>query len=353
MKKFINSIKTPILAIVVGLLFGSLIMLLSGVNPLVGLYQLFRGGYGSLYFLVTTLTRSTPIIFAAIAASIAWGSGYSSMGAAGQMIMGALTAAIVAIRMPGPDWLVLIVSILAGMLAGMLYSFISAYISQKFEASLLIVTLMMNYIADYIASYMTMYVVKDPFGVDASSVQTQLIEGSVLPKIFSRYALHMGFVIALITALIVFFIQRKTSVGYKARMNGLNDKFALYGGINSKQMMIITLLFSGAIAGLGGASEVLGTRLRYVDMMITSPGYAWTGIIASLMSNNNPIGAIFSSTFLAGLTTGGNLLERQLGIASEMTEIIEGVITLFITATIIYKYKIFSRFKKQEVDYEP
>ncbi len=348
MKKFIKQfefLKTPLMAIAIGLIFGGLIMALSGINPIQGILQLFKGGYGSLYFFVTTLTRATPIIFAAVAASIAWGSGYSSMGAAGQMVLGGLTAGIVAVNMPGPGWLVLIVSMLAAMFTGMVYSFITAYITQKFEVSLLIVTLMSNYIAEYIASYITMYVYSDPFGVDASAIQTQLITTGFLPKIFSRYALHTGFIIAIVVALIVLFIQRKTSVGYNARMNGLNPRFALYGGINSKKMMIMTLLLSGAIAGLGGASEVLGTRLRYVDAMISSPGYAWTGIIASLMSNNNPFGSIFSSIFLAGLTTGGSLVERSLGVATEVTQIIEGVITLFITSTIIYKFKILDKFK--------
>lgn len=348
MKKFkslFESLKSPLAAIAIGLGFGGLIMLVSGINPILGLSQLFKGGYGSLYFFVTTLTRATPIIFAAIAASIAWGSGYSSLGAAGQMVLGGLTAGVVAVKMPGPGWLVLIISILAAMFIGMLYSFMTAYITQRFEISLLIVTLMSNYIADYIASYLTMYVYNDPMGVDASSIQTQLITNGYLPKIFSQYALHIGFIIAIVVSLIVFFIQRKTTVGYNARMNGLNPRFALYGGINSKKMMIMTLLLSGAIAGLGGASEVLGTRLRYVDAMITSPSYAWTGVIASLMSNNNPIGSIFSSIFLAGLTTGGSLLERSLGVASEVTQIIEGVITLFITATILYKFKILDKFK--------
>lgn len=347
-----TAFKTPLTAIMVGLLFGALIMLVSGTNPFVGILVLFKGGYGSLYFFVTTLTRATPIIFAAIAAAIAWGSGYSSMGAGGQMVLGALASAVVAVSMPGPDWLVVIMAILAGMLTGMLYSWVSAYITQRFATSLLIVTLMMNYIADYIASYLTMYVFKDPMGVDASAIQTQQIKGAVLPKIIADYALHMGFVIAIVVAIFVIYIQRKTSLGYKARMNGLNPNFAIFGGINSKKMMILTLLLSGAIAGLGGASEVLGTRLRYVDGMITSPGYAWSGIIASLMSNNNPIGSIFSSIFLAGLTTGGNSLERQLGVASEVTQIIQGVITLFITASFVYKRFPYKKKAKPLTDVE-
>lgn len=97
-------------------------------------------------------------------------------------------------------------------------------------------------------------------------------------------------------------------------------------------------MLSGALAGVGGACEVLGTRYRYVDSMITSPGYAWTGIIASLMSSNHPVGILVSSIFLAGLTTGGSTIERSMGVPSEVTTIIQGIITLLITAKFAVKW---------------
>lgn len=335
---FFEPLKHPIQAIVVGLILGGVIIGLSGFNPFEALIGMFKGGFGSAYYLTTTLTRAVPIIFAGLAGALAWGSGYSSLGAAGQMVLGAFTSAIVAANCPGPAVFVVFVALLSGMIVGILYSVLSAYLSERFKLDLLIITLMLNYVADYIASYLTTYVVKDPLAVDSSAIQTQKLTDAILPKIFNGYSLHYGFVIALIAVFVILFIMKKTSFGYKARMGGLNPNFANFGGVNSTKMMYYTLILSGAIAGLGGACEVLGARYRYVDAMITSPGYAWTGIIASLMSSNHPVGILVSSIFLAGITTGGSTIERNMGVPSEVTTIIQGIITLLITARFVVNW---------------
>lgn len=336
--KFFEPLKHPIQAIVVGLILGGVIIGLSGFNPFEAIIGMFKGGFGSLYYLTTTLTRSVPIIFAGLAGALAWGSGYSSLGAAGQMVLGAFTSAIVAANLKGPAVFVVIVALITGIVVGILYSILSAYLSERFKLDLLIITLMLNYVVDYIASYFTTYVVKDPLAVDSSAIQTQKLTEAILPKMFKGYSLHYGFIIALIAVFLILFIMKKTSFGYKAKMGGLNPNFANYGGVNSTKMMYYVLMLSGAIAGLGGACEVLGARYRYVDAMITSPGYAWTGIIASLMSSNHPVGILVSSIFLAGLTTGGSTIERSMGVPSEVTTIIQGIITLLITARFVAKW---------------
>ncbi|MGL4736604.1 MAG: ABC transporter permease [Cellulosilyticaceae bacterium] len=336
--KTLKALKLPLIATLVGFFIGGIVIALSGFNPFEAIRGLLVGGFGSTYYLTTTLTRATPIIFAGLAGALAWGSGYPSLGAAGQMVMGAMVSAMVAVVCPGPSFFVVIVSLLAGILAGMAYSLISIWVSERFQLYLLIITLMMNYIADYIASYLTAYVVKDPLGMDSSAIQTQLIQDSILPKLIKGYTLHWGFILAVLAVLIIYFIMKKTTFGYKAKMGGLNPQFANYGGIKSSRMMYYVLLLSGALAGLGGACEVLGTRYRYVDGMITSPGYAWSGIIASLMSSNHPIGILVSAIFLAGLTTGGSTIERSMGVPSEVTIIIQGIITLLITAKFTIKF---------------
>lgn len=328
------ALRQALFSIFVGFLIGGLVIAGSGFDPFEAIKRMLIGGFGSTYYLTTTLTRATPIIFAGLAASLAWGSGYSSLGASGQMILGALASSQVAILFPGSP-VVIIASLLGGMAVGMLYSLIGTYISERFEIYLLIVTLMLNYIADNIASYFTHYVVKDPFGVDSSAIQTQKIGDAILPRLFKGFTVHWGFVIAIAAVILVLFILQKSIFGYRARMGGLNARFARYGGIDSKKMMYGVLLLSGALAGLGGACEVLGTRFRYVNGMITSPGYAWSGVIASLIASNNPIGIFFSSIFLAGLTTGGGSLERGMGVPSEVTDIIQSIITLLITAQFI------------------
>ena len=336
-KRYFNEISYSLVAVVVGLLVGAIVMASAGYDPVEGILGLLKGGFLSPYAVASTFTRATPIIFAGLSAALAWGSGYSSMGAQGQMIIGAITAAIVAPKIPGPAIVVIVVTILASMLAGALYSLLSAYISAKYEAYLLIITLMFNYVADYLASYLTNYVFLDPNALDKLAIQTQLIENGTISRILPRYTTHWGFVIALICVAVIYFIIKKTSFGYKARMSGLNANFAEYGGIESKKTMYKVLLLSGAIAGLGGALEVLGSKFRYVDKMITSPGYAWSGITASLMSNYSALGVLISSLFLAGITIGGANVELTMSMPAEITQIIQGVITMLVTAKFIIK----------------
>ncbi|HHY70440.1 MAG TPA: ABC transporter permease, partial [Thermoanaerobacterales bacterium] len=262
-KTMLESLKLPVISITLGLIVGGVIIAFSGSNPLVAIKGLAVGGFGSMHALTVTLTRATPIIFAGLSAALAWGSGYSSMGALGQMVLGSFTAAIVAVSLPGPPMVIIVVSLLAGMLVGVIYSLIAAYISAKFDVYLLIITLMMNYIADNVASYFTTYDFRDPLATDRLAVQTQKITDAALPRIVPTYILHYGFVIAVVCTLFVLFLMQRTSFGYKAKMSGLNPKFADYGGINSLKTMYLVLMLSGALAGLGGACEALGTRFRY------------------------------------------------------------------------------------------
>lgn len=349
LKRLSRAMLMPAIAIAFGLVAGGIVIASSGHNPFTSLAALFAGGFGSGYSIAATLTRATPILFAGLAAALSWGSGYESMGIGGQMTLGAFSGAVVAANMPGPAPLVVAVSLLAGMLAGVAYSLLAAWISARFSIYLLIVTLMMNYVADNIASYMTMYVFNDPFATDKLAIQTQKIEGSILPRLHPSYTVHLGLVLALLCTAGILFMLKKTGFGYDARMNGMNPQFALYGGVNSRKNMYMVLALSGALAGLGGVCEALGTRYRFIDQMITSPGYAWGGITASLMSSNHPLGILASSVFLAGLNTGGASIELNLNIPREITVIIQGVLTLFVTAQFMlrrHKGKLKTRSKK-------
>lgn len=330
--KIPSSLKQTFFAIIVGFIIGGIVIYWSGFKPFEAIQRLLVGGFGSKYYLTTTLTRSIPIIFASLSAGMAWGSGYPSMGASGQMIFGALVASQVAIIPSEHPVFIVIAALICGAGAGMLYSFLAGWISERFKLYLLITTLMMNYIADNVASYLTHYMIKDPFGLDSSAIQTQKIESAILPRLFEDYTLHWGFIISIAIVILLWFVNSRTVFGYRARMGGTNALFTEYGGVNSKKMMYGMLLLCGALAGLGGACEVLGNRFRYIDGMISSSGYVWSGIISSIIANYDPIGMFFSSIFLAGLITGGSAVERSMGVPSEVSAIIQSIITLLITA---------------------
>ena len=159
--------------------------------------------------------------------------------------------------------------------------------------------------------------------------------------------------LALIAVAVVWFLFRKTSFGYKSRMGGLNPRFALYGGVNARRMLYLVMILSGVMAGLGGAFEAMGSKSRYVDQMIFSTGYAWTGMVAALLANMNPVGTLLASILLAGLAdmnpigtlaasillaglaVGGSTMMLNMDIPLEVCNIIEGIITLFMSARMI------------------
>ena len=118
-------------------------------------------------------------------------------------------------------------------------------------------------------------------------------------------------------------------------MNGLNARFALYGGINARRMLYVVLILSGAMAGLGGAFEALGSKYRYIDQMIFTTGFAWSGMVAALLANFNPIGTAVASILLAGLSTGGSAMQRSTIIPVEVCNMIEGIITLLMSVRLL------------------
>lgn len=345
----VDAFTQPLVAVLVSFLLGAIVMLIIGKNPLLAYSEMVRGAFGTQKYLTSTLKRATPIIMGGLAVCIAWRSGYEAMGGEGQMILGALSAALVAYYLPWPGVPRVIAAFLAASVAGALYSMLSGWLYEKFNVTFVISTLMLNYIANYFASYVCNYPLRDP---EANVYQMQAAQTGKIPDFATLPAIapkmvHWGFVFALIAVAITWFLFRKTSFGYKSRMGGLNPRFALYGGINARRMLYLVMILSGVMAGLGGAFESLGSKGRYVDQMIFSTGYAWSGMVAALLANMNPIGTTVASILLAGLATGGNLMRASTDIPLEVCNIIEGLITLLMSARLIRIAAGNSRRRKQ------
>ena len=343
----LDTLCQPVVAVLISLLLGAVIIKLADENVLSTYAIMLNGAFGNMFYLSATLSRATPIIMGGLAVCIAWRSGYEAMGGEGQMILGALCAALVAYYLPAPGLVRILCAILAALVVGGLYSILSAWLYDKFSVTFLISTLMLNYIANNVASYLTNYVVKDPSSLDLNSVQTGKIAAEAqLGKLLSGFNLHWGFVLSLVFVALIYILLTRTSFGYKAKMGGLNPRFALYGGVNSRRMLYIVLLLSGFMAGLGGAFEVLGSKYRYIDQMIFSTAYAWSGMVAALLANFNPVGTAFASILLAGLATGGSAMQRGTNIPVEAVNMIEGIITLLMSVKLLRLLSLRARGKK-------
>lgn len=332
LKRNLLALLQPVIAVIIGLLAGAVAIILIGDSVMDTYREMWNGAFGSFYFLTNTLTRATPIILTGLGVALAFRAGFFNMGATGQMVLGGLAAAITGLYTPGPGWLVMILSLLTGMIVGGLWSLFAGYMDARFGVNLLISTLLLNYIASLFAGYMVSFPLKDQSG-SAAMAQTSMLDKSVwLPKLFSGMSLHAGFILAALAAVAIYIFIHKSVAGYEIRMLGNNPFFAAYGGVKRGRMMVVAMLASGALAGLAGAGEVLGTQHRYLDGALSSADYGWSGIMATLLASSHPLGTAVAGILLAALQTGAMGVERNTNVPLEVASVIQAVLTLVVTA---------------------
>jgi len=344
--KLWNVLWRPLIAIILGLIVGAVVILIVGYNPISIYATMFQKSFFTVYYLLQSLTRSVPIIVCSLSVIAAWRAGYINLGAEGQMILGGFAATVVAVYMPGPVFLVMIAAILSGMVAGAAYALFAAFIYDKFNVSIVISTLMMNYIANYITTYFITFPLRDPS--NSIAIQTREIPVAMhLPRIISNKPFNIGFFIALGLVFLMMFIVSSTKFGYESKMTGLNPVFAQYGGVKKSKVMYSTMALSGAIAACAGMLEIFGVKFRFSEGMFTSTSYAWTGLMAGLISALHPVGAFFSSIFLAGMQVGGQSIQLSTGIPVQVATLIQSTIMLFVSVHLFANFK--KRRKKKDV----
>lgn len=338
-KTLIDDVVSPLIAIFAGLLVGAIVMLLTGTDPLYAYQQMFTKSFFKPYYLAETLVRSAPIMLAGVAAAVAWRAGYINLGMQGQMCIGGLVAAAVAIYFPMHSWWGTALCFLAGMTASALVALVPTYLDYKFKASLIITTLMLNYAINHFTNYFVAYPMRDTAG-DGMAQQSVQIEQSLRFFRFSnKNAMNTSVFVAILVVILMYFVFTKTKFGYESKITGLNKNFALYGGIKSKKLMFQTMALSGALSGFAACIEIFGMRYRYVNSMFSSTGYAWTGLMAMLIAGYNPLLTLVYAIFLAGLNIGGTALQRTVGVPMQIADIIQCCITLFVSVKILYEFR--------------
>jgi len=331
-------------AVLVALIFGGIIIAVVGGNPFATYAHIAGASFGSLGVLSDTLVKATPILFTALACSIAFRMKLWNIGAEGQFIMGAWGAAAVVLTpiLPAetPTWIFIPVMILAGLLLGALWGFIPGYLKAKFNVNEIISSLMLNYIS---ISWVNFWV----FGVWSEGgfqMSAKFPETSWLPRLldladtlpFMRgLTTHFGLVIGILAAIILWFIIYRSKWGYEIRLIGDNAHAANYAGINISKNVILTMMVSGALAGLGGMSEITGV----VHRLQTSPlaaGYGFTGIIVAWLAKLNPLAAIIVSILFGALLLAGREIQP-----SGIPKMIQGIILVCLIASDFFlRYRV-------------
>ncbi|MEJ2086614.1 MAG: ABC transporter permease, partial [Acidobacteriota bacterium] len=191
----------------------------------------------------------------------------------------------------------------------------------------LISTLLMNYPARLVASYLVSGPLRD---VASGLPQTNLIPTDARLPALASGRVHLGLPIVVGLALALFWLFRRTVVGYRMRMVGLNPRFANYGGIEVDKLGRRVMLASGALAGVIGAVQVLAVHFRFIDGALTKPLYAWTGLMVALLARSRPLAILAMGFFFAAIQTGGFGMERAVEVPRELSQVIQALIILFV-----------------------
>ena len=335
--KFLISGSVSLLAIIMALLIGAVLIALVGVNPWEAYQYFFQGIFGNLYGFGETLTKFVPLVCSALGFAIAQKSGFFNMGAEGQLYMGGLGAVLIGAYLPEMNAVLhIVLAILAGAVFGALWSTIAGVLKLMFNANELLNTMMLNYIATLLVSLLVSGALKDP---NSMMEQTKPVLASArLPIILEGTRLHAGFIIALAVVAAVWFFHQRTVPGFEMRLAGNNNLSARYAGINIKKTLILAILISGGISGMGGALELLGNQYKLLDGFTGGMGFDAIGI--AVMGQYHPVGIILSAFLFAALRVGAGAMQRGVGVPLPLVYILQGIIIVSVIVSAYFVRRI-------------
>ncbi len=347
-----------ILAVLATLLIGSIILITIDANVFKTYLVILTEPLKNKIQLTEVIIRAIPLSIIALGITVAYRSGIINIGAEGQMAMGILTstaAALTLYNLPRPLNIILIV--LAGAIGGGIWGFIPGILKAKLKVSELLSTVMLNYIAAQFYTFFLRGPMIDPaeLTLGSGTPQSMRLEKSVwLDRLIKGTRLHTGLFLVIALAILIYILLWKTSFGYKLRAAGASSKAARYGGIKVAFFVTISMVISGAFAGIAGSVEVLGVHHRAIEG-ITS-GYGFSGLVVALFGGLHPAGIIPASFFFGLLLVGADMTQRMVGVPANMVQVLEGIIILVIVAAqqvLNDKYlmdKIWKKFNAKEVN---
>ncbi len=327
----------PMLSVLLALLIGSILLLFIDVNPLEAYKYLIFGNFTNIYNIAEIFVKATPIILTGLSFTFAFRTGLFNIGGEGQMFAGAMASVFVGLKTGHlSPFIAIPLCLLAAIIAGGIWGMIPGILKGIFGSSEIIVTIMFNYVALYLISYLVDKPLRESSGFYP---QTDLIgENAFLPYVVPNTRLHIGFIIAIIVSVIVYIILWKTPFGYRLRAVGHNPDGAEYSGINIRKNIIISLVISGALAGIAGFTEINGIHHRLLDNFSKNVGF--DGIAAALLGGANPVGVVISSILLGMLQTGANSMQRGVGVPANIVSIIQALIIILVLAGNVLRPKI-------------
>lgn len=304
----------------------TLVLLFSGFDVANGYRALLQGAFGSKIAIADVLARATPLIFAGLAVALPFRAGLFNVGAEGQLLLGALGAAVVGqmIGLPPPVHLVLI--LLGSAAIGALWGLIPALLKTHYGAHEVITTIMLNYVAILLIGYLVNYPLHP--AEELSPATGPIVSSAELPQLIAGSQLTPGILLAALGAILSYVLLKWIPTGYEIRAVGLNAQAAEAAGILRGTVWMKAMALGGALAGIGGAVEVLGVHRRYIEGF--SPGYGFDGIAVALIAYSDPLAVLPAALALGAIRAGALNMDRTTDIPSDFILVVQGIMLLFL-----------------------
>lgn len=322
------AIVSPLVALLLTVIFGGIMFALLGKDPVDALYSFFIEPLLEVWSLHELAIKAAPLILIAVGLSVAYRSNNWNIGAEGQFTIGAITGSFLPVVFY--EWhspLLLPLMLIMGMMGGALYAAIPALLKARFNTNEILTSLMLVYIAQLFLDWLVRGAWRDPAGYNFPQSRSFVTE-AVLPEMLSSGRAHYGFAFAILAAIGVWFMMRYMLKGFQVVVLGQSERAGRFAGFSSRGMIWFSMLFSGALAGLAGISEVSGS-IGHLQPSI-SPGYGFTAIIVAFLGRLNPLGIIASGLVLALTYLGGEGAQLSIGVSDKVTRVFQGLLLFFV-----------------------
>lgn len=333
----------PVFASLAAFAIGAIMLLILGANPIQAYAALFQGAFGSGNAIAETTVKAVPLLLVGLGICIAFRANVINIGGEGQMIVGALSATIIGLTFTSwPGWIVILIALIVGFLGGAVWGAIPGLLKAYFRVNEILSTVMMNAIAVQLMNFLLRGPMIDPSQASLASKIPQtarLLPAFHLPRLVPT-RLHLGVLIGVALAVVVYILLFHTTLGYRIRAVGHNPDAARYGGIRVRRQVVIALLLSGAFAGLAGAIQVYGLNYRMITDGSASgfTGSAgFNGIVAALFGQLHPLGTIPASFIFGAMLVGANSLQRAMQVPSAFITALNGLVVVFVVSSEIWR----------------
>ena len=355
--KKVPSFLVSISTVFLGVLAGSILILMIGKNPIKGFERLLFGAFSNVRRVGNTLSMSTQLILMGLSFSFAYKTGLFNIGGSGQMLMGGIVSTILGHYLPSsmPKPLYVVIVVMAALATGALWGLITGFLKAKFNVHEVVSSIMLNWIAFWLCyDFIPRFVKDQAIAVKSKPLPLSRTLGTEwLRNVTGMSTLNFGFLFAIIACIVVWFILEKTTLGFNLKAVGANKYCAEYAGIKIHKSIMISMAIAGSLAGLAGLTYSCGySNLMEMGKM---PNEGFDGIAVALLGNCSPIGVFFAAIFFGALKMGKGSLAAT-GIPTELADTIIATIIYFAATSILiasFWKKVFKkRYEKKLAKYE-